>query len=325
MIKTVTSAVLPVTENLVIQKNRLENNVSKDSKRVCIVTGTHGDELEGQYVCARLAKFLNVEKNNLTGIVDIYPAINPLGIDSVTRGFPMFDLDMNRIFPGSSSGSLAEVVAHDIIRDIEGSDLCIDIHSSNIFLREIPQVRISEQNREKLLPYALMLNVDFVWIHAAATVLEATLAHTLNMRGVKTIVVEMGVGMRITEDYSVQLFDGIMNVLRELGMWNGKTKEIRTPVVSKDRGVCFLNSDAAGIFIPRAAHSNRVSAGEEIGRVLDPISGNIVEIAVSPCDGLLFTLREYPVVFGGSLLARILADKEDDVPGDKKNIGGGNG
>jgi predicted deacylase len=312
MIKTVTSAVLPVTENLVIQKNRLENNVSQDTKRVCIVTGTHGDELEGQYVCARLAKLLNVEKNNLTGTVDIYPAINPLGIDSVIRGFPMFDLDMNRIFPGSSSGSLAEVVAHDIIRDIEGADLCVDIQSSNIFLREIPQVRISEQNSEKLLPYALMLNVDFVWIHAAATVLEATLAHTLNMRGVKTLVVEMGVGMRITEDYCVQLLDGIMNLLRELGMWSGKTKEVKTPVVSKDHSVSFLNSDAAGIFIPRAAHSNRVGIGEEIGRVLDPITGSIVEIAVSPCNGLLFTLREYPVVFGGSLLARILGDEKSD-------------
>jgi predicted deacylase len=162
-----------------------------------------------------------------------------------------------------------------------------------------------------------MLNVDFVWIHAAATVLEATLAHTLNMRGVKTLVVEMGVGMRITEEYSVQLLDGIMNLLHELGMWSGKTHGVKMPVVSKDRGVSFLNSDAAGIFIPRAEHNNRVIAGEVIGRVLDPITGNIVEKAVSPCDGLLFTLREYPVVFGGSLLARILSDKE--------NAGGGNG
>jgi predicted deacylase len=308
MIQTVTQAALPVTENLIIQKNRIENNVTNESKRVCIVTGTHGDELEGQYVCARLARILSEEKQNLSGIVDIYPAINPLGIDSITRGFPMFDLDMNRIFPGSSSGSLAEVMAHNIIRDIEGADICIDIHSSNIFLREIPQVRISEQNHETLLPYAMMLNVDFVWVHAAATVLEATLAHTLNMRGVKTLVVEMGVGMRITEEYCVQLMDGIINLLYRLGIWKGGVKQVKTPAFSKDHKVSFLNSDAAGIFIPRAEHSNRVKAGEVIGRVLDPITGAIVESVFSPCNGLLFTLREYPVVFGGSLLARILGD-----------------
>ena len=312
MIKPVSVAALAVTENFIIQKNRIENNIPADAKtppkRVCIVTGTHGDELEGQYVCARLAKLLSDEKHRLTGIVDIYPALNPLGIDSVTRGFPMFDLDMNRIFPGTSSGSLAEVAAHDIIRDIEGADICIDIHSSNIFLREIPQVRVSEQTVDALLPYALMLNVDLVWIHAAATVLESTLAHTLNMRGTKTLVVEMVVGMRITEHYCVQLLDGILNLLREIGVWSGETREVRAPIVSKDRGVGFLNSDAAGVFIPRAAHGTRVRAGDCVGVVLDPLTGAVVESSLAPSDGLIFTLREYPVVYGGSLLARIMGD-----------------
>jgi predicted deacylase len=306
-------AALPVAENFVIQKNRIENNAA-GGKRVCIVTGTHGDELEGQYVCARLAKILEDGKRNLSGIVDIYPAVHPLGIDSITRGFPMFDLDMNRIFPGSSSGSLAEVAAFDVIRDIEGADMCIDIHSSNIFLREIPQVRVSEQNEAALLPYAVMLNVDLVWIHASATVLESTLAHSLNMRGVKTLVVEMGVGMRITESFCAQLVDGILNLLCELRIWNAggrqTSPQIRQPLVSKDHGVGFLNSDAHGIFIPRAAHGSHVNQGDHIGSVIDPLTGTAVEETLAPCGGLLFTLREYPVVFGGSLLARIMEDSK---------------
>jgi predicted deacylase len=311
MVKHVSVAELPVAENFIIQKNRIENNTDKAGKRICVVTGTHGDELEGQYVCAQLAKILNDGKQKLSGIVDIYPALNPLGIDTVTRGFPMFDLDMNRIFPGSPSGSLAEVAAYDIMRDIEGADMCIDIHSSNIFLREIPQVRISEQNESALLPYALMLNVDLVWIHASATVLESTLAHSLNMRGVKTLVVEMGVGMRITENFCMQLVYGILNFLRELGMWKGAGGQTRKPLVSKDRGVSFLNSDAGGIFIPCAAHGSYVSSGSSIGMVIDPLTGAVVEETLAPCDGLLFTLREYPVVFGGSLLARIMEDSKN--------------
>jgi len=309
MIKPIFTAALPVTENFFIQKNRIENNVSPKSKRVCIVTGTHGDELEGQYVCAYLVKLLNSEKQKLSGIVDIYPALNPLGIDSVTRGFPLFDLDMNRIFPGSPTGSLAEAAAYDIVRDIEGADICVDVHSSNIFLREIPQIRMSEQTEAELLPYAAMLNVDLIWIHAAATVLVSTLAHSLNTRGVKTLVVEMGVGMRITESYCTQLVGGIINLLHELGMWNGQVQNVRTPIVSKDRGVGFLNSDAAGIFIPSVTHGDYVHAGDLVGRVLDPLTGSVVESAISPCNGVLFTLREYPIVFGGSLLARIMGDE----------------
>ena len=37
MIKPIFTAALPVTENFFIQKNRIENNVSPKSKRVCIV------------------------------------------------------------------------------------------------------------------------------------------------------------------------------------------------------------------------------------------------------------------------------------------------
>jgi predicted deacylase len=312
VIKPVYTAALPVTETFVIQKNHIAHNAGKDTKRVCIVTGTHGDELEGQYVCAQLAKTLEEGKQHFTGTVDIYPALNPLGIDSVTRGFPLFDLDMNRIFPGSPSGSLAEAAAYDIVRDIEGADICIDIHSSNIFLREIPQVRLSEQNTRELLHYALMLNVDLVWIHASATVLESTLAHSLNSRGVKTLVVEMGVGMRITEDYCVQLLDGIMNLLAKIGMWSADIRPTKTPIVSKDRHVGFVNSDAAGIFIPNAAHGDYVNEGDRIGAVIDPLTGDIAETVFAPCTGLVFTLREYPVVFGGSLLARILEYNKND-------------
>jgi len=311
MIKQVSVAALPVAENFIIQKNRIENNAGQMCKRVCVVTGTHGDELEGQYVCAQLASILNEKKQYLSGIVDIYPALNPLGIDSVTRGFPMFDLDMNRIFPGSPTGLLAEVAANDVIRDIDGADICIDVHSSNIFLREIPQVRISEQNEETLLPYAAMLNVDLVWIHTSATVLESTLAHSLNTRGVKTLVVEMGVGMRITESFCTQLTDGILNMLRELGMWSGPTKQVREPLVSKDHSIDFLNSDAHGIFIPCAAHGSHINAGDCVGKVIDPLIGAVVEETLAPNAGLLFTLREYPVVFGGSLLARIMGGSKN--------------
>jgi predicted deacylase len=45
---------------------------------------------------------------------------------------------------------------------------------------------------------------------------------------------------------------------------------------------------------------------------MDPLTGNIAETVTAPCDGLLFTLREYPLVFGGSLLARILEYKKND-------------
>ena len=304
MIETIATAALAVNENLNIQKRHIKNGKSK--KRLSLVTGTHGDELEGQYLAYIVGSYLDEHIDCLDGIVDIYPALNPMGIDSITRGVPMFDLDMNRVFPGSKDGTMIEMLCSMIVDDIVGSDVCIDVHSSNIFLKEIPQIRMSVPTAPTLLPYAKMMNVDFIWIHDAATVLESTLAHTLNTRGTKTLVVEMGVGMRITKEYCQQLFDGIFNLLKEFGMWSGETAPVRDPIVSEGREVGFVNSDAAGIFVPCVSFGETVEKGGHIGDVVDPLSSKIVEKVNAVCDGMIFTLREYPVVYGGSLLARIL-------------------
>ena len=164
MIQVVASVGLPIDESLMIKKNRLvpENGLSGNEKRISIVTGTHGDELEGQYVCYELQRRIKENYSRLTGIVDVYPALNPLGIDSITRGIPAFDLDMNRLFPGSENGSMPEYIASKIISDLSGSAAVIDIHASNIFLEEIPQVRINELSKETLIPLAKKLNMDYI-------------------------------------------------------------------------------------------------------------------------------------------------------------------
>lgn len=193
MIETVASVGLPIDEMLEIKKNLImPDSPSKNMKRISIVTGIHGDELEGQYVCFELQQRINKEKEKLTGIIDIYPAINPLGIDSITRGIPAFDLDMNRLFPGNIDGNMTEYLAAGIIEDISGSDCVVDIHASNIYLTEIPQIRINELHEDTLVPMAMEANVDFIWVHGASTVLESTFAYSLNSTGTPVLVVEMG-------------------------------------------------------------------------------------------------------------------------------------
>lgn len=308
MVETVVSVGLAVDEKLIIKKNRLTPiKPTGNEKRICIVTGIHGDELEGQYVCYDLIRRIKENIHLLNGVVDIYPALNPLGIDSVHRGMPTFDLDMNRIFPGSENGAMAEHIAAKIVEDIEGTDICVDVHSSNIFLREIPQVRISEDVVERLLPYAKLLNTDFIWVQPTATVLESTLAHNLNKMNIPTLVVEMGVGMRITKKYSKQIVDGIFNLMKEFNIWTGKVEEMNNqPIISTDREVSFVNSNSSGIFIPYVDHWNGIKKGDHMGDILNPLTGEIEEKIFAPCDGMIFTLREYPVVYSGSLIARIL-------------------
>lgn len=307
MVEQVVSVKLPVDEELIIKKEHLCPQNGGNGKRISIVTGIHGDELEGQYVCYEVVKRIKEHMEYLLGTVDVYPAMNPLGIDSVNRVIPGYDLDMNRSFPGNEKGNMTEYVGAKIIQDIEGSDLCIDIHASNIYLTEMPQIRVNEIHKNMLLPYARKANVDFIWIHGASTVLEATLAHSLNSRNTPTLVVEMGVGMRITEEYGRQLTEGIFFLMKNLGIWNGPAHITHKPVIGRrDDEVCFLNAPVTGIFNKKSQHGTWVDKGQLIGQIMNPLEGKILSDIKAPESGLLFTIREYPVVTEGALLARIL-------------------
>ncbi len=318
MISTIFSAELPIGEHLQIKKHSIEGTAAAPfggeaaldghKPRMAVVTGIHGDELEGQYVAFKLGQILEANKDKLYGTVDIYPAINPLGINSIERGVPMFDVDLNRTFPGNADADLTETLAAAVIADIEGADVAVDIHASNIFLREMPQVRVNELSAEALVPLAPLLNVDFVWVHASATVLQSTFAYALNERGTRTLVVETGVGMRITREYGHNLTQGLLRLAAHLGAWGGDFEVAGDPIISHDGHVSYLNAACGGIFLPEAEHATMVEKGQIIGVVADALTGEVAEEVTAPESGLLFTLREYPVVYPGSLLARILGD-----------------
>lgn len=309
MIKTIVSTSLPINERFAIRKNIIKNG--KGNRRVCIVTGTHGDELEGQMVCYLVAKHLNEHLDLLDGTVEIYPALNPLGIDTIQRGIPNFDLDMNRIFPGNPNGTMAEQAAYLIVEDLKGADLVFDIHSSNLYLRETPQVRINVLNEKELVPLAQRLNIDFVWVHDAATVLESTLAHSLNSTGTKCLVAELGVGQRINHKMCNRLTLGIFNLMKDLGMWKGEIQQslISNPIVCKGDNVEFLNAATSGIFITELKCGVVVAEGEEIGQIVEPMTGTVLSRVISPVEGYMFTIRAYPIVYEGSLMARIFRIK----------------
>lgn len=284
--------------------------------RVAVISGIHGDELEGLYVCHRLAVFLETlvadRPEALTGSVELYPAVNTLGLDTLTRGLPVFDADLNRSFPGSATGPLPQRLADALMGELTGADLVVDIHASNIYLREIPQVRINQEFDERLVPLACRMNLDLIWLHGAATVLETTVAHSLNGAGTPCLVVEMGVGMRITPEYCEQLVTGILTVWRDLGVLAADVAipdALHTPLIADDSNVHFLNAQTSGMFIPTAAHWTDVHRGELLGTIVSPYNGTLLSEVRSPVDGILFTLREYPLVYEGSLMARVMARK----------------
>lgn len=307
MIENIVEIKLSVDETLTIKRNSICAVNPKTDKRIAIVTGIHGDELEGQYICYELVKTITANMQNLLGRVDIYPAVNPLGIESACREIPTSALDMNRVFSAGDPASISENIAAKVVEDIKGAALCIDIHASNIFIREIPQVRILPRDSDYLMRYAKMLNTDLVWVHESGAVGGGSLAEALISEGVPTLAVEMGVGSRIDTIYCEQILHGIFNVMNNLGIWAQEEHGISHPMVSADGEVHIVHATDAGVFIPHVEHNMWLARGSEIGEIVTPITGTVVQKITAPSSGVIFSLREYPIVSEGSIIARMLS------------------
>lgn len=313
MIETVVSVDLMVEEELKVKKNHLAPDFpTGDEKRICIVSGLYGDELQGQYICYEVIKRIKMHYASLTGIVDVYPSVNLMGLDSRTREVPGSGMDMNMLFPGSKSGALGEYTASCLFDDIQGSDVCVDVHASNLYIHEVPQVRMNNDKVDELLPIARCLNTDMIWIHPSTSVLNGSLVYSLNQVGVKSVVIESGVAYRIDQKYCNQIVDGLFVLMKEMGIWQGETVVPKQNVVTADDDITYINAESSGIFIPNVCIYDQVKAGDEIGTIVNVITGSVEEVVQASANGMICSIRDYPVIEEGSLLARIVGGDKNE-------------
>jgi predicted deacylase len=212
--ETILRLELPYRDTLDLQRTVFDGG---KGPTVAVISGIHGDEIEGLYVCHRLAQWLTENGLFLNGRVELYPAANPMGLVTIQRAVPVYESDLNRNFPGHSDGLVPQRMANALFEATRKSALVVDIHASNIFLREIPQVRISETFSNRLIPIARGMNLDLIWVHGSMTVMEATVSHSLNEVGTSCLVVEMGVGMRFTPSFTEQMVTGLLRAWMSLG------------------------------------------------------------------------------------------------------------
>ena len=78
------------------------------------------------------------------------------------------------------------------------------------------------------------------------------------------------------------------------------------PIYATDQNVRYLNSESGGFFVPDISVGFKVEQGQRIGRILDALSGEVKEDVASRWNGYLFTIRAHPIVYPGSLMARVI-------------------
>ena len=308
----IASYLTPLGQKVSILKQSFSSFQKKPTNRIAFVSGLHGNELEGIYLCYLLISYLKALKKNqpeaFHGEVNIYPAINPQAISTGTRLWPFFSIDINRQFGGNNGNSLPAQSTKELLNDLKTTaDIVVDFHASNLHLKEAPQIRIINGLHKKLIPLAVQCNIDLVWVHPESQIFESTLAYNLNHSKIPTLVIETGIALRINQNFSNQLFHGMLNLLHhtEILASDAPPPKIDYPMIVHPSQVTLIKSDYAGLFVAHTDLKNNFIKGEIIGEVVNLTDGEILQEVVALESGFLFTIREHPLVYPGAPLARI--------------------
>ena len=145
---TMTKLKIPV----IIERSKI------DGPTVLFSACLHGDEINGTEIVRQIIrKQINKPK---CGTIICIPIINIFGFLNQTREFPD-KRDLNRVFPGSKTGSLASRFAHFLVTEIIPKvDYAVDFHAGGASRFNAPQIRIAPNNQE-LKELASVFNSPF--------------------------------------------------------------------------------------------------------------------------------------------------------------------
>lgn len=244
-------------------------------KTVLLLSGTHGDEYEGQVALTRLARQL--QANDIQGHLIILPMANYPAAKDGNRVSPIDEGNLNRLYPGNPSGAPSEMIAHFIETELMSrADFVFDLHSGGTSLNYLPATTSvastgssSEAERRALMstfgaPYGLL----FSSAPGSGSSSEAA-ART----GIPRLGTELGGRGWVHPGYREMCESGVLRVLAWLGVTKSEglppPPEVRFLSVDKD---CFVYAPENGLFEARVMLGDEVRVGDLAGYVYFPES-----------------------------------------------------
>lgn len=250
-----------------------------------LTAAIHGDELNGTGIIRRLITDPPLEVS--AGTMVLVPVVNIFGLERKTRYLPD-RRDLNRNFPGSSSGSMARRIAHVLFQElVVKSDFVIDFHTAAVGRTNFPNVRgdLENQQVERLADAfgsSLVLQSSGI---------RGTLRQAATDAGRPTILVEAGEVWKIEPGVVEFGVRGVANVLIELGMADGEA--LKPPYHARVEDTKWLRSDFGGLLQFHVAPGDVVTKdqalatcsnllGKERGQIIAPEAGVVLSLTTLP-------------------------------------------
>jgi hypothetical protein len=215
--------------------------------------------------------------------------------------------DLNRCFPGSSTGSLAGRVANKFLREIVAKcDYGIDLHTGAIHRSNLPQIRANLKDEQTLS----MAEAFGVPVLLDADVRDASLREAGVERGTRILLYEAGEALRFDELSIRAGVKGIMNVLGYLGLVRRKpAKKVAQPFVANYSA--WVRANASGLVHNLKKLGDQVVKGEELAHIGTPF-GDIVDVVCATRSGIIIGKQNIPLVQEGDAMFHIAYFSETD-------------
>ena len=280
---------------------------SQEGPVLSLIAGIHGSEYSPILSMQKLP--LLVDPSNLSGTVIIVHIANMPAFTGRTIYFGPNDLkNLNRSFPGNPSGTVTERIAFELTTHvIKPANYVIDIHSgdANESLRPSYSAYYAEAGSEEVvreseriaMAFGLSTVVQFAGSYDSVNDAIYTSAQAVTL-GIPAMDVESGELGVIGDRYVSPITKGVLNVMRELDMIEGKLELPESPLIIADRTRVY--SEHSGIWYadPLVRTGDYVTQGTRLGVITDYF-GNELETVTAPASGVLLILFGTPPVNTG--------------------------
>ena len=266
---------------------------------VLLVAGIHGDEINGVEVVRQLiAKKVNKPKK---GTIICVPILNIFGFLNATRTFPD-GRDLNRVFPGSKSGSLASRVAYHFTQNILPlADYCLDFHTGGAARYNAPQLRIMPDNSD-LMELAKVFGPPFIVVSKN---LKKSLRATCFNLGIPSILFEGGKSLSGDKHVVKKGVDGVSRVLSKLNMLDDKfsveNRFVDSIIIEQSK---WLRANKSGLLHVKIDCGKHVEKDEFLATITDPY-GTMRYIVRAPNEGYIINVNHSPIVYQGDAIFHI--------------------
>jgi predicted deacylase len=218
--------------------------------------------------------------------------------------------NLNRLFPGDANGSISQRIAFVINEEvISRADALLDMHGGDGNEALMPytywMVGADEALNEKSKALALAFGLRHIIIdNTRGQVLAESkyLGNTALLRGKPAITTETGALGSVAPEYVRMAENGVVQVMRQLGMVEGPVKPAQDPVWIDRYEV--LNSASTGLFTPLVRMGEAVVAGQKLGFVTDYL-GRPAEDVRAPFEGIILYILGTPPTSTGEPLAEV--------------------